>query len=86
MQTNKQKERQIHITKLLQRAKFNGSSVSFFQETKRINLKDLSSVKQECIRRMNLSPEFFKGKTLVECFKDLEELKEDFGAKYYIIN
>ena len=86
MQTEKQKARQIHIIKLLQKAKFNGGSVSFMQETERINLKDLSPIKHECIRRMNLSPEFFKGKKLLECFKDLEELKKDFGAKTYVIN
>jgi hypothetical protein len=86
MQTDKQKARQIHIIKLLQRALYNGSSVSFIQSTDRINLKDLSSIKQESIRRLNLSPEFFKGKTFLQCFNDLEELKEDFGAKTYVIN
>lgn len=86
MQTEKQKDRQIHIIKLLKKAKFNGGSVSFMQETERINLRDLSPIKHECIRRMNLSPEFFKGKNLLECFKDLEELKKDFGAKTYVIN
>lgn len=71
MHTN-QTTREKAIITLLQKAKKNGGTVTFLNETSK--------------RRMPLTEQFFYGKTLIKCYKDLENLLIDFGAKKYVIN
>ena len=65
------------ILHLLQKAKYNGGTATFitYGEEKKNNYK----------RRITLSKEFFKEKTLMDCYNHLEDLKNDFLADKYVI-